>query len=115
VGDIARDWAIAWVLYSFGTALLAAGIVRALHSKQRSMPERVAIAVLLLLLLVFVWGGLVTILIDNCGAGGDCDPYKGVLGWPEGKAMFLAALPIFAGALVSEGSLRIRRRPTRRW
>jgi hypothetical protein len=109
VAGIDTDWAMAWAVYSTGTSLTTILAVLVLHSRRMPIVARGLVVVALVALLVMAWGGMVAVLVDNCGAGGDCDPYKGVHGWPSGKAIFFATLPIAGAALVSETLVRLSR------
>lgn len=110
MGDISEGWAVAWVAYSAGTGIPTVFAVLGLHSPRFDRPTRAVIAATWFIFVGFAWAMLVTILIDNCGAGGDCDPYKGIHGWPSGKAALAAALPFVAAGLGTEAFVRLRDR-----
>jgi hypothetical protein len=110
VGEISEGWAVAWAAYSVGTAIPTALAMVGLHSAHSDQLIRLVIVATWVIFVGLAWAMLVTILVDNCGGGGDCDPYKGVHGWSSGKAALTAGLPIVAAAVIAEIFVRVRNR-----
>ena len=99
-------WTIYWIVTSVPTVFT----LRWVHSSSFPMPVRVASLAPLGGFLFLAWALIVAVLIDNCGAGGDCDPYTGFAGWPTPKAIFWASLPIAVAVIGTEAVLWLHRR-----
>lgn len=92
-----------YAIYSLVTVLLGAAVaiyvVQGLRRRNDDEPavDRWFLAVLCGFLLLSVWFGLITVVTDNCGAGGGCED---ALEWSWAKAMSAASPPAALGMVI---------------